>query len=123
MFCLEEGEASLLALAVVGARRGGRARARGGARARAGARAARGATGRARLGGASSGGGGEEGLTSSKDLVEGLALELLDELVEAGLVGLDANGVEDLGDVGGGGLLVAGDGGEEVGGNVLHTTN
>lgn len=54
------------------------------------------------------------------NLLEVLALELSDELVEALGVGINTDGGEDALDVGGGGRLVAGQGQEEVSGEVLH---
>jgi len=54
------------------------------------------------------------------NLLEVLALELSDELVEALGVGIDTDGGEDALDVGGGGRLVASQGQEEVSGEVLH---
>lgn len=54
------------------------------------------------------------------NLLEVLALELSDELVEALGVGIDTDGGEDTLDVGGRGRLVASQGQEEVSGEVLH---
>jgi hypothetical protein len=56
----------------------------------------------------------------SSYLVDVLALELRDELVETVAVGLDTNGVEDLLDVGSGGGGVATQAEEEVSCEVLH---
>lgn len=56
----------------------------------------------------------------STNLVDVLALELLDELVEALRVGLNANGLENGLDIGGGWGGVATDGEEEVCCEVLH---
>lgn len=53
-------------------------------------------------------------------LVDVLALELRQQLAQAVRVGLNSNGVEDLLDVVGGGLLVAAEGEEEVSCEVLH---
>ena len=53
-------------------------------------------------------------------LVNVLALELRDELLEALLIGLDTDGVEDLLDVGGRGRGVAAEAEEQVSRKVLH---
>ena len=53
-------------------------------------------------------------------LVDVLAGELRDELVEAVAVGLDTNGLEDLLDVAGGRGLLTTEGKEKVGSEVLH---
>jgi hypothetical protein len=53
-------------------------------------------------------------------LVDVLAVELLQQLVETLLVGLDADGAENLLDVIGGGRGVAGQAEEKVGCEVLH---
>ena len=53
-------------------------------------------------------------------LVDVLALKLRQELVQALLVGLDTDGLEDLLDVGGAGRGVAAQGEEEVSCEVLH---
>ena len=53
-------------------------------------------------------------------LVDVLALELRDELLEALLIGLDTDGVEDLLDVGGRGRGVAAEAEEQVSRKVLH---
>lgn len=57
---------------------------------------------------------------ASTHLVDVLALELSDELVELGGVGLDANNLKEGLDVGGGGGGVATLLEEEVSGEVLH---
>lgn len=54
------------------------------------------------------------------NLLEVLALELGDDLLETVTLGVNADGGEDGLDVGGGGSLVAGKGEEEVGSEVLH---
>jgi hypothetical protein len=54
------------------------------------------------------------------NLVDVLALELSNELLEALVVGVNTDGRENLLDVGGGGRLVASKGEEEVGCEVLH---
>lgn len=54
------------------------------------------------------------------NLLEVLALELSDELLEALGVGVNTDGGEDLLDIGGRGGLVAGEGEEQVSGEVLH---
>lgn len=58
--------------------------------------------------------------SSVTNLVEALALELGDDLLETVTLSVDADGGEDGLDVGGGGSLVAGKGEEEVGSEVLH---
>lgn len=57
---------------------------------------------------------------SVTNLLEVLALELGDDLVDTLLVSVDADGGEDGLDVGGGGLLVASKGEKEEGSKVLH---
>jgi hypothetical protein len=59
-------------------------------------------------------------LRSGAYLVDVLALELLDELVEALAVGLDADGLKDLLDVAGGRRGVAAEAEEKVCCEVLH---
>jgi ubiquinone/menaquinone biosynthesis C-methylase UbiE len=54
------------------------------------------------------------------NLLEVLALELRDDLLETVTLSVDADGGENGLDVGGGGGLVAGKGEEEVGSEVLH---
>lgn len=54
------------------------------------------------------------------NLVDVLALELLEESSQALIIGLSANRREDVLDVGGGRGGVAGEAEEEVGGEVLH---
>lgn len=54
------------------------------------------------------------------NLLEVLALELSDDLVEALRVSVDADGGEDGLDVGGRGRLVASEGEQKVGCEVLH---
>lgn len=53
-------------------------------------------------------------------LVEVLALELRDQALQAGVISLDANGLEERLDVGGGGAGVATNGKEKVSCEVLH---
>lgn len=57
---------------------------------------------------------------SVTNLLEVLALELGDDLLETVTLSVDADGGEDGLDVGGGGGLVAGKGEEEVGSEILH---
>ena len=59
-------------------------------------------------------------LSVASYLVDVLALELRDELLEALLIGLDTDGVEDLLDVGGRGRGVAAEAEEQVSRKVLH---
>jgi hypothetical protein len=54
------------------------------------------------------------------NLLEVLALELGDDLLDAVRLSVDADGRENGLDVGGGGSLVAGKGEEEVGSEILH---
>lgn len=58
--------------------------------------------------------------SSITNLVEVLALELGDDLLEAVTLSVDTDGGENGLDVGGGGGLVASKGEEEVGSEVLH---
>lgn len=63
---------------------------------------------------------GDSKVVVETNLLEVLALELSDDLVEALGVGIDTDGGEDGLDVGSGGRLVAGKGEEKVSGEVLH---
>jgi hypothetical protein len=69
---------------------------------------------------ATRGDGGELGSTLSNDLVDILVLELADEGVQALIIGLDTDRLEDGLDIGSRGRLVAAEGKEKVGSDVLH---